>query len=362
MFYLPVKIVFGTEALESSAALIGRMGSKAFLVTGRNGARLSGALEDVTRVLKRLGIDWQVYDRIEENPAMAAVIEGAKVLARSGCDFLIGIGGGSPIDAAKAIGLAYANQLSREELFQTEKFKRNLPLVAIPTTSGTGTETTQYSVLTDLRRRQKAGFGSDLAFPALAVCDPRYTLSLGEKVTLHTAIDALSHLLEGIYSKRRETLLYPLIRKGVKAIVENLPTALSQPGDLPARTELMRASLYGGMTIAQTSTTLQHSIGYPLTSNFGVPHGLANGIVMKRIMELYRPAVAGELDSLFRSLELSREDFFAWLDGFGLKTGLELTEEFIEAHIEEVMNSRNMANNPLRVEPATIAELFRSVV
>ncbi len=358
MFYLPTKIVFQTEAVKAAAEQMQGFGKKPLIVTGARSAIASGAQQDVTALFT----DYQVYDQIKENPELGSIMRGAKVLEDSGCDFVIGIGGGSPLDAAKAISVAAANQLNIDQLYSTELFKKAYPVVALPTTSGTGSEVTQYSVLNDDRSGKKAGWGHSLAFPVLAVVDPRYTLSLSKEVTMNTAIDALSHLLEGLYSAKREPLCFPIIHKGISLIIKNLPLALKDPSNLEARCALSQASIYGGMTISQTSTSLQHSIGYPLTTEFNVPHGLANGIVMKQIMKLYKPAVHGLLDEAFGSFHFNMESFFDWLDDLGLKADVQITEEFINQRVPEVMSSRNMLNNPLEVSAEQIADIFMSLM
>ncbi len=361
MIHFPTRIFFGQGALLQAASYILPLGTKPLLVTGRHSARLSGALDELIVVLDRADLDWELFGQVGENPSLDTIVAGAQLLREKGCDFLIGIGGGSPIDAAKAIALASANALGRDELYQTDKFKSSLPLVAIPTTSGTGTEVTQYSVLTDPVRGIKAGFGHDLAFPRLAICDPRHTLSLDPSVTLNTAIDALSHLLEGIYSRKRQPLICPLIHSGARAILRHLQPVLANPKDLKSRTELMRAALYGGIAIAQTGTTLQHSLGYPLTTAFGMPHGLSNGIVMRQVLELFYPALREELDALFSALGLSLSGFEAWLEGLSLTAKLELSDAFIEKSVSEVMASRNMANNPFEVNAGQIRDIYRGL-
>ncbi len=361
MHYLPTRIIFGENAVRRGYVYLNQLGKKALLVTGKNSARQSGAWDDVLSVLNGLKIESVLFDEVRENPVLKIVMAGVEVFTQNRCDFLIGIGGGSPIDAAKAIALTAANGLTQDRIYDTSALKKTFPLVAIPTTSGTGTEATQYSVLTDSATLKKAGFGHDLAFPVLALVDPKYTLSLSEKVTLHTGIDALSHLLEGIYSNKRTPLIFPFIFQGIRLIIKNLPSALENPSDLAARTALSQASLYGGITIAHTSTTLQHSIGYPLTSVYGVPHGLANGIVMRQIMELYYPAVKAELDELFSFLQMSRSDFYSWLDSFQMHMETKLTPDFIEAKIPEVLASRNMANNPITASDQDIRDLYHSL-
>lgn len=357
MFYLPTKIVFKIEAVKLAALQIQSFGKKPLIVTGASSAIASGAQQDVTALFA----DYQIYAEIKENPELDSIMRGAEVFTQSGCDFIIGIGGGSPLDAAKAISVAAANQLNLDQLYSTELFQKAYPIVAIPTTSGTGSEVTQFSVLNDNRSGKKAGWGHPLAFPRLAIVDPRYTLSLSAEVTKNTAIDALSHLLEGLYSANREPLCFPMIHKGMSLIIKNLPRTLKDPSNLEARCALSQASIYGGMTISQGSTSLQHSIGYPLTTVFKVPHGLANGIVMKQIMKLYKPAVHGLLEEAFGSFHFSIEDFFAWLDDLNLNADVQITEEFITQRVPEVMSSRNMLNNPLEVTAEQIADIFLSL-
>jgi len=361
MHYLPTRIIYGENAVRKSFVYLNQLGKKALIVTGKNSAKASGALSDVQNILSQLKISFALFDRVEENPVLETVMAGASAFVENGCDFLIGIGGGSPIDTAKAISLTAANQLDQSSIYDLSKFKKAYPVVAVPTTAGTGTEATQYSVLTDAATQKKAGFGHDLAFPALSLVDPKYTLSLSRNTTLNTAIDALSHLLEGIYSNKRNTLIYPLIFQGAALILNNLKAVLDNPSDLNGRDALMRASLYGGITISHTSTTLQHSIGYPLTSVFGVPHGLSNGIVMRQIMELYHPAVAKDLDALFSFAGISRSAFYDWLQSLNLQAGIRLTTEFIDAKVPEIMSSRNMANNPFNVSAEQIRAVLESL-
>jgi len=358
MHYLPTRIIYGDKAVSQGSQYLKSLGKKALFVTGKSSALASGVQDDIISVLKQLQIEWVLFNRVQENPDLQTVMAGANVFTENGCDFLIGIGGGSPIDAAKAIALTAANHLDLDSIYNTALFKQTYPVVAVPTTAGTGTEATQYSVLTDAAAQKKAGFGHDLAYPVLALIDPKYTLTLSKKVTLNTGIDALSHLLEGIYSNKRMPLLYPLIYKGVSLIFKNLPKVLHNPSDLAARDALMRASLYGGITISHTSTTLQHSIGYPLTSVYNVPHGLANGIVMKAMLDLYYPYVSAELDDLFAYLSISRQDFYAWLDVFQMAAGVKISQDFIEAKIPEVLASRNMANNPFAVTAEDIRKIY----
>ncbi|MBW6515950.1 MAG: iron-containing alcohol dehydrogenase [Candidatus Cloacimonetes bacterium] len=357
-YFMPTKIFWGKNCLQESGEFLKKIGTKPLIVTGRSSAQLSGALPELMQILYTLDFTFHHYAEIEENPELEIIHKGAEIFKAQNCDFVIGIGGGSPIDAAKAISVIAANNLKEREIYEAEKIKNAFPIIAIPTTSGTGTEVTPYSVVSDREQKKKAGFGNPLMFPALTFCDPKYTFSLPEKVTIDTALDALSHLLEGIYSKKRCDFLFPLIFNGIKTIIDNLQPTLSDPKNFYFREKLMSASLYGGFVIAQSSTTLQHSIGYPLTTHYGLSHGLANGIVMQQIMELYHPAIENELISLFRYLGMSRDTFYHWLNKWLPKTKLNLPEDFIEHASIEIMGSRNMAQNTLKISQDEIKAIL----
>lgn len=360
-FFLPTKIFFGKDAFLKAEADLKNIGKKALIVTGHSSAKKSGSLDQTLALLNKNNIAYEIYSEIAENPSLISVRKGVEICQRSNCDFIIGIGGGSPIDAAKAIAMIVASQIDTSEIYQSEKFTQALPLVAVAITSGTGTEATQYSVLTDTENNTKAGFGSPLVFPKLSILNPEFTYSLPAKVTINTAIDALSHLLEGLFSKNRNQLTFPFIFKGVKLIIANLEKAIANPSDYSARAGLMQASLYGGIVIAHSGTTLQHSIGYPLTTKFGTPHGMANGIVMEEIMKLYYPHITKEIDDLMEYLSLDMNEFFAWLKKFDLSLQEKLDEELIDYMSRKVMETRNMALNPLDVSLEDVKSLYRKI-
>lgn len=360
-FHLPTNIFYGRTAFAEASSYLNSLGKKALIVTGKTSAKKSGALDSTLEYLEKANIEYVIYAEIEENPSLISIAKGVNICQECNCDFLIGIGGGSPIDAAKAIALIVASDIKTEEIYQSSKFTKALPLIAIPITSGTGTEATQYSVLTDTVGQTKAGFASTLVFPKIAILNPEFTYSLPKNVTINTSIDALSHLLEGLFSKNRNILTYPLIFKGVKLIIDNLELAIKEPNNYGARDGLMLASLYGGIVIAHSGTTLQHSIGYPLTTKFGTPHGMANGIVMEEILRLYYPHIKQEIDDLMAYLQMNLTEFFLWLKNFSLQFEEKLDEKLIDYMSQKVMETRNMALNPLQVSIEDVKELYRKI-
>ncbi len=357
-YFMPVKFITGKNCVLESNIDFKIFGSKAFIVTGKNSAIVSGAQKDVLKKLEKEKIDYVIFNEIKENPITTTIQKGADLFGENKCDFLIGIGGGSAIDSAKAISVITANNIKVKDVYNPQKLQKAFPLISIPTTSGTGTEVTPFSVITDPEINKKAGFGNPLIFPKVSFLDPRYMKSMSLKVTRDTAIDALSHLLEGLYSNKRNEMIFPLIFEGISIIIKNLQNAMDNPEDLDIREKLMIASTWGGMVIAQTGTTVQHSIGYPVTSTFGTTHGMANGIFMKSVLEMFYPTLKPIIDRLFSYLNMSREEFYQWLESVGVKADFKLTDEFIDKKAIEVSNSRNMVLNPIEVDIDKIKELY----
>ncbi len=360
--FVPTEIFFGNACLKGAAFDFSQLGRKAMLITGRRSAKTSGAFDDCVCSLESCKVPFELFDRVGENPDLETIMAGAAAFKSANADFVIGIGGGSPIDAAKAVSVIAANTLNGADVYDPEKIKKAFPVAAIPTTSGTGSEVTPYSVITDSAKKKKAGFTSNLIFPKVAFVDPAYTASTGAIVTRDTAVDALSHLLEGLYSKKRNRLLYPLIFEGAKLIVENLRTALDAPNNQAARSALSQASLYGGLTIAQSGTTLQHSIGYPLTTEFGLSHGAANGVVMKYVMEFFKPSVERDLKLFFKAIGMEQQAFFDWLDSLKFDFEPNIDEAFLMKRVPEVMQSRNMAACPVDIRAEDVEAIYRRLI
>jgi alcohol dehydrogenase len=360
-FHNPVKFVLGKDCIINYGKFITDYCKKIFIVTGKNSAKISGVLTDFLEVCNQHKLKYIIFNKITENPDISVIREASDIFKQNSCDAVAGLGGGSPIDAAKAISIFAANNFSNKEIYKPDLIKKSFPIFAVPTTSGSGSEVTPYSIVSDSTVRVKAGFGHPLLFPSFSFIDPKYTLSLPYKVTLDTGVDAMSHLLEGIFSNKRNPFLYPIIYKGVKLVYNNLMPLLNNPNDINLRTDISMASLYGGFVIAQTSTTLQHSIGYPLTSRCSLSHGLANGIVLKHILELYYPYIKKEIDDLFNFLNITKTQFYDFIDKLKMEYKICISDNDMDSFLEEVANSRNMANNPFEISKSQIKSIYNQL-
>ena len=285
-FFMPTRIIMLEECVQKSAELLKSYGKKALIITGANSAKLCGALQDVTLALQSQGIEFDIYDRIRSNPTIASVYEGAEFAKEKGAEFIIGIGGGSPMDAAKAIALLAVKEIKEEELFLGSYGSMALPIVLIPTTAGTGSEVTPYSILTNDAKQTKTSIASPLIFPKIAFLDARYTKSLPITTTVNTALDALSHSIEGILSVRASYVTNSLAVESISRITDclgSLSHGLSMDTNklsLDVREKLLFASTLAGVVIAHTGTTAVHAMGYCLTYFKNIDHGRANGLIL----------------------------------------------------------------------------------
>ena len=283
-FNLPTKIYFGNGSLKElkEAKSLGR---SALLVTGKHFAKSSGLLKKVESILVKEKIKTTEFCGVEENPSVETVEKGGELARRKKCDFIIGLGGGSPMDAAKGIAVLATNSGGLRKYFGSEKLKNSpLPILAIPTTAGTGSEVTRYAVINDWQDKTKKVVSSFSILPRIAIVDPSLTLTLPDNLTASTGMDAFSHALEGYLSSDANSLTDIFSQEAIKIIRESLLLLLKRK-TLPLREKLSLASLYAGIVINHTGTIIVHGMGYPLTLDYGVQHGAANALLLPYVMD-----------------------------------------------------------------------------
>lgn len=285
-FQMPVKTYFGIDVIWVHRHFLSNFGKKALLVTGRQSAKKSGALEDVMKALVDQQVAFVIFDEIEENPSVNTVLKAASFGRSHQVDFVIGIGGGSPLDAAKGIALCLKNPELKEDSIFGQPPLEAFPVIAIPTTSGTGSEVTQYAVLTDHIDETKKNLGQ-VIFPKVAYLDPKYTYTLSDSVSLHTAVDAFTHLAEGFLNSNANLVSDALAVRGFRVFGTCINAIERADYNEAVRADLMLASMLAGMVIAQTGTSLPHGMGYGLTYHYGMPHGQANGILFSAYLESF---------------------------------------------------------------------------
>lgn len=288
-FVIPNHTVVGTNVLGEAVPLLKKMGNKAFIVTGRHVA-VSDMMKQLTALLDENGIDCVIFDGITGEPTDTMIENGVEMLKSSGCDFIIGIGGGSPLDSAKAIAAMTVNEGSIADYNGKEITGEILPLAAIPTTAGTGSEATKFTVITDSEKGIKMLLKGDVLVPKLAIVDSSFTVGAPKSVTSATGLDALTHAVEAYTSRKAFSMTDMLAVSAVKRIMKYLPIAYKEPDNSLAREQMSIAALEAGICINNSSVTIVHGMSRPIGALFHVPHGMSNAMLLKECLSF---AVSG---------------------------------------------------------------------
>ena len=282
-YHMPTALLIGP--LAQNAQAFAGYGNRAWIVTGRSSAK-NGALAAVTGVLRGLGIEYQIFDRIQENPTLQNIDEAAAEGRAFKPDFIVGIGGGSPMDSAKALSFLAANPaLAAQDLYRAGDY-RSLPVLAVPTTAGTGSEATPYAVLTLAEQHTKMSIVPQL-FPEKAFLDASFMDTLPESSTLSTAVDALSHLIDGYLTPKANFMSDSIAEGALLRFGDCLPELSARSFTPALREKLLILSTLGGLVISQTKTSLPHMLSYFLTCDHQLPHGFACGVFLYEFMRTH---------------------------------------------------------------------------
>lgn len=359
-FYVPTRIIMGSGVVMASWTHLRPLGSKALIITGRSSARINGSLADVTVSLEKAGVSWQLFDQVESNPGIPTCRRAADAARYFQADFLVGIGGGSPLDAAKAVAILARNDLADDQLFSGPYPMGALPVVAVPTTAGTGSEVTQFAILTNDRIRSKSSIFWDGVFPVLALLDPGYLAFLPRDQKINTALDALSHVVEGYLAKRADPLSRSLALEAMGPICQGVRALAAGEPDRECSEGLLYGACVGGMVIAHTMTTIVHGMGYFLTYEKGIDHGRANGLLLGDYLGFIGEADPRGVERVLEACGCRNVgDFKALLDSV-LGTRETLSQAEMEDFSLRSLQSRHGANTARQVDHHTVLELYAS--
>lgn len=282
-FALPGRTVMGTNALKESEAVIKGFGKKALIVTGKNVTR-SGAVQTLTDALSNIEIISELFNDITGEPTVEMIEAGVKRYKETGCDFIIAIGGGSPLDSAKAIAAMSVLEGRISDYMGKEIEGKFPPMVLIPTTAGTGSEATKFTIITDTVKNVKMLLKGDALLPDLAIVDSTFTLTAPPEVTAATGMDALTHAVEAYTSRKGNSLTDIYALSAIKRIFTYLPAAYDDGNNLAAREEMAIAAFEAGVCINNASVTLVHGMSRPIGALFHVPHGISNAMLIKECL------------------------------------------------------------------------------
>jgi len=284
-FKAPSVIVNGPGAAKEVGSFAKGFGKKALIVTD-NLLEKIGLLKDIKGSLEAAGVSFAVYDKVIAEPSMEYTEEGLKAFKEAQAEFLIAVGGGSPIDAAKAISALAKNPGKMSDFMGANKIPQmGAPLIAIPTTAGTGSEVTQFTIITDTVKNVKMLIASPNIMPRVALVDPLMTLQMPQGITTATGLDALTHAIEAYVSVKAQPITDTLALQAIRLISGNLRQAWSDGGNVEARTHMMIGSLMAGLAFSNASVALVHGMARPIGAYFHVPHGISNAALLPTVIE-----------------------------------------------------------------------------
>lgn len=356
MYEMPTQVIVGKGCIKEQGKRLKEYGQKAYIVIGRHSAKKNGSLKDVVEALEAQAINYTIFDEIEENPSLETMERAKDKGLAEGVDFIIGIGGGSPIDAAKGIGVMIANpHLVADTLICGESLN-SLPIIAVPTTAGTGTEVTQYAIATDHKAQTKKNIGHKV-FPKLALLDASYMMDMPADITIGTAVDALSHLVESYLNVRSNLLSDMCVEKGLELWGQCIDSLLSGYFTYEVRENLLMASTLAGMAIANTGTSLPHGMGYALTYHKGIPHGLANGVLYIHYLRAFKEQ--SKVNKVSRLLGLDSHEALEKILAILCHTSITFTEEELRGYaVEMCSNKAKLQNHPETIDEEGIYQIY----
>ena len=365
-FHLPTKIVFGSGQAASLSALPELVGRRTVVVTDSVIRKLP-AFETIVQSVNPVA----VFDGVQPNPTVANVDALAELLRKEKAEAVIAVGGGSALDCAKAAAFLAVTEEAGIRVYHSEGKpvdKKGLPLVTVPTTAGTGSEVTPIAVLDDEEKNIKAPMASPFLYPVCAVVDPALTLSVPLGVTAATALDALSHAIEGYWSNNHQPICDALAKEAARTIFENLPKVYDNLGDPAARERLSYAALIAGIAFHMPKTAIMHACSFPLSYRANMPHGAACAFTMEASIRLNAPFMDGRMEEFAGCCGFAEiNEMITQITRLKKRGGLPCTlkeagiaPELVETLIKESFHP-NMKNNPKEVTVEDLQKIYKEV-
>jgi alcohol dehydrogenase class IV len=378
-FLVPQVLIFGSGASAQVGEECRRLGvNKGLVVTDEVLLKL-GVLDDIKQALKQAKVQFAVYSGVFTEPTVEFVQEGLKSYQENGCDFLLAVGGGSAIDTAKAISVMVTNKGAVEDYQGANKVKeKGAPLIAVPTTAGTGSEVTQFTIITDTKRDVKMLIASPFLIPQQAIVDPLLTLSMPRGLTAATGIDALTHAIEAYVSVKAQPMSDIFALSAIELISGNLRQAWSNGNNREAREKTMLGALQAGIAFSNSSVALVHGMSRPIGAYFHVAHGVSNAALLSVVTEF---SLIGNPERYARIAQAMGEN----IEGLTVLEAADLAAEAIARLVEDIevpslpelgvdedklnqlapqmaedaIASGSPANNPRRATKEEIVELYK---
>jgi len=377
-YEMPTKIIFGCGVVNQTGKEVEKLGVKKVMIVTDRGFMKSGFVCRLENSLKCSKIEYVIYDKVQPNSGSKLVNEAANIAKNENCELIIGIGGGSSMDTAKAVAVMVTNPGDIMDYAGMDKIKNKpLPNIAIPTTAGTGSEVTVWAVISDHEKNYKTGIGSFMIMPKVAICDPELTISLPSYITAATGMDALTHAIESYVCTATQPISEALAEKSISLISKYLRIAVANGKNIEAREGMLMGSLAAALAFNETRLGIAHSWASPLGAYFPISHGLVNSILLPNVMEYN---LIGNPEKFARIALLMREN----IEGLNLmdaarkavkavralsadidlpqklKEVIDISEEDIKKLANEAFQSGNNLVNPRKPTLEDMIEICRN--
>lgn len=376
--HMSPRIVFGVGTARQAGEELARLGVSHALTVTDGGLVQTDIPGGVTKSLDAAGVKWTLFGDVEPNPSIRTVETGAALYRARACDGIVAVGGGSPIDAAKAIGILVSTGGAMRDYFAGKKVERPLPpLVAIPTTCGTGSEVTQFAVITDTEKHFKLGIGSPFNLPKVALVDPALLVQLPARMVASTGMDALCHAIESYTSDLAQPISDALDLHAIQLIAQHLRPAVANR-NLQDLSGMAMASLLAGLGFNNTRTTLVHAMSHTVTGHASVPHGLANAILLPHALAFnlignpekhadIARALGEDVQRLsgMQAARVAVQAVRALADDIGIPKSLAevgVTDELLDRMADDAMKSGGIPLNPRRPSRDDVLSVFRAAL
>lgn len=341
---LPSKVEFGIGVAGHVAELVKSYGEKHVLLVVDPGLLSTDVVDRVTVPLEKGGVTYTVFSEIEPEPDAKGVDAGLEMARSEGCGAVVGVGGGSTLDTAKAIAVMLRNKGHIRDYAGENLIPRpGVPMMALPTTAGTGSEVTIWAVIAEKDKQTKYGVGSLYMTASIALCDPELTLTLPPHITATSGIDALSHALESYVNKATQPISEALSIQAMELVARSLRTAVVSGENIQARSDMLLASLMAGLAFNSTRLGIAHALAMPLGANFKIPHSVIITILLPEVMQFN---LIGDLDKYIRIAQI----FGELPEGVPRREAAELSVKAIRRLIEDVGASDCLADYGVREE------------
>lgn len=303
--FLSPEIVYGEGSLELTGRHARNMGASKVLVVSDPEVQEIGWTARVEASLQEAGLTYTTFTENTPNPKDYEVMAGAEVYLREGCDLIVAVGGGSPMDCAKGIGVVVTNDGFITDFEGVDEIANPVPpLIFVPTTAGTSADVSQFAIITDSQRKVKIAIVSKMVIPDIALVDPRTTVSMSPELTAATGMDALCHACEAYVSTASSPLTDMAARSAAELVFKNLLGAYLEPENMVYRNNMMMASLMAGLAFSNASLGLVHAMAHSLGGGLGLAHGECNAILLGKVIEFNYPFAADKYEQLFKFCEL----------------------------------------------------------